>query len=119
MKERGVAGLIVDLLELPSALPTAIKRQLQWLIPLTGDVVLDTAMLSNLGRLPALPDLGDRGGAVREAWFSPPGRMPLGASFGVATLGDEIFVTLRHRHALLDAEAAERLAGAYRRVLVG
>jgi len=33
--------------------------------PLTGNNVVDTAVLSNLGRLPAAPGLGDAG-AVQE-----------------------------------------------------
>jgi hypothetical protein len=50
--------------------------------------------------------------------FSPPGRMPLGASFGVATLGDQMWVTLRYRHALFDAEAAQEFLRLYARVLL-
>ena len=52
-------------------------------------------------------------------WFSPPGRMPLGASLGVATLGEELFITLRYRHALLAESAAAEFAGLYRDVLTG
>jgi hypothetical protein len=54
---------------------TAPKRRMQDLIPLTGNLVVDTAVLSNLGRIADVPQLGDAG-AVREVWFSPPGRMP-------------------------------------------
>jgi NRPS condensation-like uncharacterized protein len=111
IKQDGVAGLIVDLLQFPTALPTGLKRRLQDLIPLTGNRTVDTAVLSNLGRLDALP-------GVRSVWFSPPGRMPLGASIGTATLGDELFVTLRYRHALFDAPAAAGFAARYREVLV-
>jgi hypothetical protein len=91
---------------------------MQDLIPLTGNVVVDTAVLSNLGRIERVPRLGDAG-AVREVWFSPPGRMPLGASLGAATLDDRMFVTLRHRHALFDAAAAADFVELYRRVLAG
>jgi NRPS condensation-like uncharacterized protein len=118
IKQDGVAGLIVDLLEVPSALPAGVKRRLQELIPLTGNRTVDTAVLSNLGRLDALPDLGGDGGAVRSVWFSPPGRMPLGASLGTATLGNALFVTLRYRHALFDAAAAADFAALYSEVLI-
>jgi NRPS condensation-like uncharacterized protein len=118
IKDDGVAGLIVDLLELPGALPAGVKRRLQELIPLTGNLTVDTAVLSNLGRLDALPDLGGEAGAVRSVWFSPPGRMPLGASIGVATLGGDLFVTLRYRHALFDQQAAAGFATLYREVLI-
>lgn len=117
IKEQNLAGLIVDLVEFPTVLPTGIKRRLQELIPLTGDFVVDTAVLSNLGRIDAVPRLGDAG-EVTAVWFSPPGRMPLGASLGVATLGDRLYATLRYRHALFDAGAAERFAALYRSVLL-
>jgi NRPS condensation-like uncharacterized protein len=118
IKEQNLAGLIVDLVEFPTVLPTGIKQRLQELIPLTGDFVVDTAVLSNLGRLQAVPRLGDEAGDVTAVWFSPPGRMPLGASLGVATLKDRLHVTLRHRHALLDAAAAERFGALFRAVLL-
>jgi hypothetical protein len=78
--------------------------------------VVDTAVLSNLGRLPAAPDLGDAG-AIQEVWFSPPGRMPLGASLGAATLSGRLFLTLRYCHALFDADAAGAFMAMFRGVL--
>jgi NRPS condensation-like uncharacterized protein len=119
IKDQGVAGLIVDLLQVPTVLPTGVKQRLQQLIPLTGNLTVDTAVLSNLGRLQGVPHLGGEAGAVRAVWFSPPGRMPLGASFGVATLGEELFITLRYRHALLAPAAAEEFGRLYRDVLTG
>jgi NRPS condensation-like uncharacterized protein len=118
IKDQGVAGLLVDLFEAPTILPTAIKKRLQTLIPLTGNLAVDTAALSNLGRLESVPDLGDAG-AVKAVWFSPPGRMPLGTSMGVATLEGELFVTLRYRFSQFDAGAAAEFASLFRRVLVG
>jgi NRPS condensation-like uncharacterized protein len=119
IKEDGVAGLIVDLLEFPTVLPTGIKRRLEQLIPLTGNIVVDSAVLSNLGKLDALPKLGGEAGEVEAIWFSPPGRMPLGASFGVATMNDELFVTLRYRRALFDRDAAAAFGDLYRGILLG
>jgi NRPS condensation-like uncharacterized protein len=116
IKDDGIAGLVVDLFTLPSALPTGLKQRMQNLIPLTRNVVVDTAVLSNLGRLPAAPGLGDAG-AVQEVWFSPPGRMPLGASLGAATLDGRLFLTLRYRHALFDAGAARDFLTSLRSVL--
>src|SRR3954452_3873539 len=118
IKDQNLAGLIVDLVEFPTVLPTGIKQRLQELIPLTGDFVVDTAVLSNLGRLQAVPSLGDEAGDVTAVWFSPPGRMPLGASLGVATLNDRLHVTLRYRHAFMDAAAAERFGALCRAVLL-
>jgi NRPS condensation-like uncharacterized protein len=118
IKEGGVAGLIVELFAPPTLLPTALKQRMQDLIPLTGNLVVDTAVLSNLGRIDSVPRLGDAG-VVREIGFSPPGRMPLGASFGVATLGGRLFVTLRYRHVLFDAAAAAEFLALYRLTLLG
>ena len=118
IKDEGVAGLIIDMFEAPTVLPTAIKKRLQTLIPLTGNLAVDTAALSNLGRLESVPDLGEAG-PVKAVWFSPPGRMPLGVSLGVATLGDELFLTLRYRFSQFDAGAAAEFASLFKRVLVG
>jgi NRPS condensation-like uncharacterized protein len=118
IKDDGIAGLIVDLFNPPTLLPTGLKRRMQDLIPLTGNVVVDTAVLSNLGRIASVPQLGDAG-AVRELWFSPPGRMPLGASLGAATLDGRLFLTLRYRHALFDDAAAHDFLALLEDVLVG
>jgi NRPS condensation-like uncharacterized protein len=118
IKDRGEAGLMVDLLELPTAtLPTGLKQRFQHLITLTGDRFVDTAVLSNLGRLDGLPDPGGSAGAVEAVWFSPPGRMPLGASLGAATYDDQLFLTLRYRHALFDTSAAAEFTAMLRAVL--
>jgi NRPS condensation-like uncharacterized protein len=117
IKDGAVAGLIVDLFNAPTVLPTALKQRMQSLIPLTGNVVVDTAVLSNLGRVAEVPTLGDAG-KVREIWFSPPGRMPLGASLGVATLDGRLFVTLRYRHPLFDHSAAAEFLELFRGVLL-
>jgi NRPS condensation-like uncharacterized protein len=116
IKDGGIAGLILDLFGPPTALPTWLKKRMQDLIPLTNNAVVDTAVLSNLGRLEGVPDLGDAG-RVREIWFSPPGRMPLGASLGAATLNGRLFVTLRYRHAQFDAEAAEEFLATFKDTL--
>jgi NRPS condensation-like uncharacterized protein len=84
---------------------------------MTGDRFVDTTVLSNLGRLDPVPELDAEAGAVRRVWFSPPGRMPLGASLGAATYREELFLTLRYRHALFDASAAAAFAGSLRDVL--
>jgi NRPS condensation-like uncharacterized protein len=117
IKDSGLAGLIVDLVDATSVVPTALRQRLPDLIPLTRDVVVDTAVLSNLGRVEDVAGFGDAG-AVRELWFSPPGRMPLGASLGAATVGGRLFLTLRYRHAQFGAVAAERFLATLRSVLL-
>jgi NRPS condensation-like uncharacterized protein len=114
LKEDGVAGLIVHL----HGDAGAGEPELSAAVPLAGNRVVDSAVLSNVGRLEGVPDLGGDAGAVRSVWFSPPGRMPLGASVGTATLGNELFVALRYRRALFDAGAAADFAALYREVLI-
>jgi len=118
IKDGAIGGLIVDLFGAPTMLPIGLKRRMQDLIPLTGNVVVDTAVLSNLGRLEHVPHLGDAG-AVRELWFSPPGRMPLGAALGAATLDGRLFITLRYRHPQFDPQAATHFLTEFKRTLVG
>jgi hypothetical protein len=119
IKRQGAAGLAVDLLELPTAtLPTVVKQRLQDLIALTGGRLVDTAMLSNLGRLDSVPHLGEPAGDVHRVWFSPPGRMPMGASLGAATYDGTLFLCLRYRHALFDSDAAAAFSSLLRETLV-
>ena len=47
IKDGAIAGLIVDPFGAPPILPTAVKRRMQDLIALTGNVVVDTAVFSN------------------------------------------------------------------------
>jgi NRPS condensation-like uncharacterized protein len=117
IKRDGLSGTVIDLLAGPATLTVAARRRLQDLIPLTGDVVVDTASLSNLGVVDELPSLGEAG-PVRGLWLSPPGRMPLGASIGVLTLDGRLHLTLRYRHALFDEDAAKAFVGIYRDVLL-
>jgi NRPS condensation-like uncharacterized protein len=118
IKQDGLAGLVVDLLVGPSMLPVGAKRRLQDLIPLTGNTVVDTASLSNLGMLDAWPALGDGAGTVEAVWFSPPSRMPLGAALGAATVGGRLHVTMRYAHAQFGRAGAHAFAEVYRDVLL-
>jgi hypothetical protein len=112
IKRDGLAGLVVDLLAGPSLLRIAAKRQLPGLIALTGNVVVDTVTLSNLGTLAPMGD------DVEAVWFSPPGRMPLGAALGAATHDDRLHLALRYRHAQFDSQAARAFIQLYRDVLL-
>jgi NRPS condensation-like uncharacterized protein len=116
IKRDGLGALAVDLLVIPGKLRIAAKRWLQYLKPLTGDVVVDTASLSNLGRLEALPAPFET--ATTAVWFSPPGQMPLGVSIGAATIDERLHVTLRYRHAQFSRPAARKFGALLRDVLL-
>jgi NRPS condensation-like uncharacterized protein len=117
IKQDRLAGLVVDLLVGPSLLPVGAKRRLQDLIPLTGNTVVDTASMSNLEVLDGWPSLGEDAGTVEAVWFSPPGRMPLGAALGAATVGRRLHVTMRYPHAQFGRAAAHAFAEVYRDAL--
>lgn len=108
LKELGVAGWIVDLLELGSRLPVQLKSRLQYLLPLVSGKTLETAVLSNLGRM-TLPSFGDAG-AVTETWFTPPCFEPLSLAIGAGSVGNTLFLTGRYLRTTLDDDAARRFA---------
>jgi NRPS condensation-like uncharacterized protein len=112
IKQDGLAGVVVDLLDGYSTLTIAAKRRLPDMIRLTRDVAVDTVSLSNLGTLPPMGD------DVEAVWVSPPGRMPLGAAIGAATHRDRLHLTLRYRHPQFDASAARAFTQLYRDVLL-
>jgi NRPS condensation-like uncharacterized protein len=112
IKRDGLAGLVVDLLASYSMLTIAAKRRLPHMIALSGNAAVDTVSLSNLGTLAPLGD------DVEAVWFSPPGRMPLGAALGVVTYDSRLRFALRYRHAQFDGPAARAFARLYREVLL-
>jgi NRPS condensation-like uncharacterized protein len=118
IKREGLAGIVVDVLDRMSVLTVGVKRRLPDLIPLTGDVVVDTASLSNLGIVESPPKLDDTAGPVRAMWFSQPGRMPLGTCIGALTLNGRLHLALRYRHAQFDRPAARAFFCRFREVLL-
>ncbi|MDI1301701.1 MAG: hypothetical protein PSX71_07335 [bacterium] len=101
------AGLLVDLLEMVQLLPGTLRKSLTKLMPLTGNFVVDTAVLNNLGRVPDLPDPAGKAGRITAIRFSPPTHMPMGVAVGAVTLRGELTVTFRYRRAQFDKHAAE------------
>jgi NRPS condensation-like uncharacterized protein len=113
IKRDRIGGMSVDLIKVPGRLTIAAKRWLHYVKAMSGDSGVDTALLSNLGRIDPLPGQFDHA----QVWFSPPSQMPLGASIGVVTGGERLHVTLRYRHAQFDPDAAHRFVELYRSVL--
>ena len=117
MKREETAAVMADLLSTPARLPGWAKRGLPALLWLTGNRLVDTAILSNLGKVDEMPSFGPDAGETVELWFSPPGRMPLGLAVGAVTAADKLHLVFRYRHALLDAAAAADFADLYLRSL--
>jgi NRPS condensation-like uncharacterized protein len=117
IKTDRLGGLAVDLLRMNSSLTIASKRWAQQLRPLMAHVVVDTASLSNLGRLDVIPSELDR--AKAAVWFSPPAQLPLGAAIGAVTLDERLHLTMRYRRAQFDRAAAQRFMRLLSQVLCG
>ncbi|MGH3783418.1 MAG: condensation domain-containing protein [Pseudonocardiaceae bacterium] len=108
MRRNNRAYGLFDLLQATRKAPLAVKRAVPRLIRLTGDRLVDTAMLSNLGRLPEPPTLaGNPDSGPPELWFSPPCDPSCSVSVGVATVGQRLSLVTRYRHEQFDADAAE------------
>lgn len=83
------------------------------LLSFSGDRLVDTALLSNLGQIDEPPSFGPDAGDTTEMWFSAPCRMPLGLSIGTITTGGRMHIAYRYRHPQFDAGAAARFADRY------
>jgi NRPS condensation-like uncharacterized protein len=116
LRESGAAGWLVDILEGGTWLPAIVKKQLQHLLPLVQSQFVETATLSNLGRV-AIPAFADAG-EVTEVWFSPPclsELIPL--AVGLTGVGNELFLSIRNNRRFIGDAAAERFARILREVL--
>lgn len=116
-KEAGAAGVLIDLLELPKLFPAVLKARLKELFPLFAGSLMETTILSNLGRLATSPSMGDAG-RITDLYFTPPAPMPAGVSVGAASMEDRMFLTVRYRLAHFDAAAAKEFGALYRQVLL-
>ena len=124
-KRSGMGTALIEVVGRSRLLPLWAKQAMVAALPLTGNRLVDTAMLSNLGLVTDLPSFGGDGkhgggpGDVVELWFSPPARMPLGLSVGAATLGGRLFLSFRFRHRLFGTDAAARFVETYLEALAG
>jgi NRPS condensation-like uncharacterized protein len=96
---------LYDLLDTVKNAPLTVKRVIPRLIHLTGDRFVDTAMLSNLGRLPEPPSFTDAG--PQELWFSPPCDLACSVSIGVVTCEQRLSLAARYRYEQFGADAAQ------------
>jgi NRPS condensation-like uncharacterized protein len=111
--KQGAGAALVEVLGSWQSLPLWSKQPLTALLQLTGNRLVDTALITNLGGMSDPPDFGDEVGPVTEAWFSAPARMPCGLSVGAVSVGGRLHLSFRYRRPLLGDEAARRLAGRF------
>ncbi|MGH9070862.1 MAG: condensation domain-containing protein [Acidimicrobiales bacterium] len=114
IKDCGRGAALIELLVRSTKLPSLLKESLSQLLWLTGNRLVDTALVSNLGRLDDPPDFGIGSAGL---WFSAPARMPCGLSVGAATAGGQLHLSFRCRYAELDRHGANRFADRYLAVL--
>jgi NRPS condensation-like uncharacterized protein len=96
-------------------LPPAARKRLPLLLRGPGDRLLDTAVLSNLGRLPSTP--GFSGEGPEELWCTPPCWPPTPLSIGVVTIDGSMRLGFRAQSTTLDREGTAAFADRYCRSL--
>ncbi len=112
-KSSGIGTSLLAALGHTALLPLWAKRGIVGLLPITGNRLIDTAAVSNLGRLADVPSFGTGAGDTREVLFSGPARMPLGLVVGAVTAGGRLHLSFRYCHRLFGPAAAERFVETY------
>lgn len=113
VKDWGTGASLIEVLGAMPSLPVWVKQSLSPLLWVTGNRMVDTAVLSNLGQLDEPLSFGADAGAPTGLFFSAPGRMPCGLSVGVATMSGQLHISLRYRHPMFSQDAASRFADRY------
>ncbi|WP_436903037.1 hypothetical protein [Halovenus halobia] len=103
-------ALLESLALVPDATPVGLKRQSPTLLRGPGEALVDTVLLSNLGRIPE-----QRVGDDATVWFSPPSWQATPLSIGVVTVGTTVRFVVRHMYSALDNDAAARFAEQFER----
>ena len=94
-------------------LPLWAKQSLVVLEPLTGNRLVDTAMLANIGWMNDPPSFGTEAGETRDVWFSVPARVPECLCIGAVTVSGQLHLVIRYPHELFSPDAARRFADGY------
>jgi NRPS condensation-like uncharacterized protein len=102
----GVA--LLEALDRTGLLPLWAKQSQVVIQPLTGNRLVDTAMLANLGRLDEPPSFGPAAGETGDVWFSVPARVPQCLCIGAVTVSGELHLVIRYPHRLFSPDAASR-----------
>jgi NRPS condensation-like uncharacterized protein len=110
----GIASAVLGSPRLPLLAKQALTRPLLRL----GRPLVDTTLLTNLGRVKEPLTFGEDNEA-QSVWFSTSAPMPRGLSVGAITTGGRLHLSFRYVHALLSSEGAHRFATTYLEALRG
>lgn len=113
VKRWGTGASAIELLGRSAHLPIWMKQSISPLLRATGNRLVDTALLSNLGKIADPPAFGPEAGETTGLWFSAPARLPCGISIGTATVGGALDVSVRVRRPLLGEEASQRFTDTF------
>ncbi|HEX2273202.1 MAG TPA: hypothetical protein VHG90_04950 [Acidimicrobiales bacterium] len=113
VKQWGTGASAIELLGRSARLPLWMKQSISPLLRLTGNRLVDTALLSNLGKIPDPPAFGSDAGPTTGLWFSAPARLPCGVSIGTASLGGALHLSVRVRRPLLGPDASQRFTDTF------
>ncbi len=110
--KEGESAALMELLSKTARFPLWMKQPLSPFLWITGNRLVDTAVLSNLGAVDddELPDFGPEAGDVVGVWFSAPARMPCGLSLGAVTAAGSLHLAFRYRYPLWGPAAAAAFA---------
>lgn len=110
--KEGEGAALMDVLARTARLPLWVKQPLSPFLWMTGNRLVDTAVLSNLGSIgdEQLPRFGPDAGDVVGLWFSAPARMPCGLSLGAVTAAGALHLAFRYRYPLWGPAAAADFA---------
>ena len=117
--KQGAGAALMEVIGGWTSVPLWAKQPLTTLLTLTGNRLVDTAVISNLGRISEPPDFGPDAGTTDAAWFSAPARMPCGLSLGVVTVGGRLHLSFRVRTPQMGADAVRRFADRFVDDLLG
>jgi NRPS condensation-like uncharacterized protein len=104
--KNGGGAALMDALGAWRPLPLWAKELLSPMLRVTGNRLVDTAVMSNLGAIHDPLRFGADGGEVDHVWFSAPTRMPCGVSVGAVTVGGALHVSVRSRRPMLGDKGA-------------
>lgn len=112
-KRTGMGTALLELLGQSQRVPISAKQAVMAAFDRSGDRLVDTVILSNLGSVDDPPAFGEEAGDTTELWFSAPGRLPMGLSVGAVTMSGRLHLVFRYDRQLFDDAAAGQFADDY------